>query len=358
MALAWPAVSLESSMRELPLLLVHIAGFIAAGSGCTFSRGSCDNFVQTRKTIDVTADVACAIANEGPDVRGIECGKACGLAFACTLPDDYARSFAAANASRPAEAGVDSEGGDAAAGNSSGVVRANCPNMTGTVKIVCADSCTGRRTQGAREPNLPDQASAGNYFAACSYLEAMSVHAFARLHRELDAIDAPKELLAATERAMNEEARHAVLTRDLARRFGVEPEDAEAPPTSIRTRLEIACENAVEGCVRETFGAVLGVICAMRARDQQVRAVMGSIARDECEHAALSWRVAKWMMTRLDDRERPVVENAMREAVSGLLASEEDTVSEECRVLCGLATREERRCIVQLLDREVFAKAA
>jgi hypothetical protein len=343
-------------MRELPLVLAHIAALVATSSGCTFSTGSCDGFVPTRRTLTVTSDTACAIAN---DVTGAECDKTCGPGlFVCTLPDDYARAFAAAQSSRPAEAGVVSDTGGAAPGGDSGASLAICPSVTGTVNVACANTCTGRRTQGTREPTLPNQASAGDYFAACSYLEAVSVHAFERLHVELKALGAPTELLAATKRAMKDETRHAMLMCGLARRFGAEPEHAAVSPNAVRTRFEIARENAVEGCIRETYGAVLGLIGAMRARDPKVRAVMHSIARDECEHAALSWRIANWMTAQLDEHERRMVRSAMREAVSQLSAREQSALSDECRVLSGMPTREERRHIFQLLDREVFLHAA
>jgi hypothetical protein len=343
-------------MRHLPTLLAHIAALVAGDSGC--STGSCDHFVPTGKTIDVTGDVACAIANEGPNVIGPECGKACGTgSFVCTLPDDYLRAYAAAQ-TPPSDAAVDSDGSEAPPEASVGASAALCPGVTGTVKVGCADSCTGRRTEGAREPIIADQASAGTYFAVCSYLEAVSVYAFARLRAELETLGAPAALVLATRRAEKDEVRHAKLMRALARRFGFQPETAEAPPSAIRTRLAIARENAVEGCVRETYGAVLGLIGATRALDPQVRAVMRSIAHDECDHAALSWRVGQWMMSQLDDPERRAVRSAMREAVSQLWIGEQDWVSSECRVLCGMPTHQERRRIVGLLDRALFRPAA
>jgi hypothetical protein len=58
--------------------------------------------------------------------------------------------------------------------------------------------------------------------------------------------------------------------------------------------LEVAVENAVEGCVRETFGVAVAMIRAERAGDKQVRRAMRSIARDEMQHAELSWAVARW----------------------------------------------------------------
>ena len=47
----------------------------------------------------------------------------------------------------------------------------------------------------------------------------------------------------------------------------------------------IAIENAVEGCVRESFGALLATWQAKTAGDARVRAAMKRIARDETRHA-------------------------------------------------------------------------
>ncbi|NIS36796.1 MAG: ferritin-like domain-containing protein, partial [Actinobacteria bacterium] len=38
----------------------------------------------------------------------------------------------------------------------------------------------------------------------------------------------------------------------------------------VRTAYEIALENAVEGCVRETFGALVGAHQALRASDPSI----------------------------------------------------------------------------------------
>jgi hypothetical protein len=86
----------------------------------------------------------------------------------------------------------------------------------------------------------------------------------------------------------------------LARRHGAEPADAlpELAP-DVRPLAEVALENAAEGCVRETFGALVGGHQAVMAADPAVRATMGAIARDEAGHAALAWDVDAWSARRL-----------------------------------------------------------
>jgi hypothetical protein len=69
--------------------------------------------------------------------------------------------------------------------------------------------------------------------------------------------------------------------------------------TPARSLLEVARENAAEGCVRETFGALVATWQARTAADPLVRATMAGIAVDESRHAALSWAIDGWARSRL-----------------------------------------------------------
>jgi hypothetical protein len=74
----------------------------------------------------------------------------------------------------------------------------------------------------------------------------------------------------------------------------------------------------VEGCVRETFGALVATWQAREARDPEIRLAMGAIARDEQRHAALAFRVAAWASSRLDRNDAHRVERARRRALCEL----------------------------------------
>lgn len=137
---------------------------------------------------------------------------------------------------------------------------------------------------------LPSAASSATGIAA---LEALSVVAFAELSRELAAFGAPPALLARVERARRDEARHARLARRL---FG--PSSVPRVRSPARSLLDVAITNAVEGCVRETFGAI---VAKNLARDSAFHA---AVADDELAHAALAWDVHAWLMDRLDHRQR------------------------------------------------------
>jgi len=140
------------------------------------------------------------------------------------------------------------------------------------------------------------------------------VIAFRVLRDELRAAGAPKALLRAAGRAARDEIRHARATGALARRFGGTPRAAAVARGARRSLEAIALENAVEGCVRETYGALLATRQAQLASDPVVRAAMMRIARDETRHASLSWRVGRWLETRLDPAARSNVEQAKQRA--------------------------------------------
>lgn len=167
---------------------------------------------------------------------------------------------------------------------------------------------------GRRPPGLidPDPClNAGEYFANASMLEAASVVAFRVLERDLVGLKAPRRLLRGVRRAARDEVRHARATRNLARRFGARSLPVRTTSTPQRSLLQIAINNATEGCIRETFGALAATYQATTATDSEVRAVMSRIAREETRHAALSWQIARWLEARLCRAERKQVAHAM-----------------------------------------------
>jgi hypothetical protein len=131
-------------------------------------------------------------------------------------------------------------------------------------------------------------------------LEAASVDEFLALHADLARLGAPRAMLARVRAAARDEVRHARTVASLAARFGAQPCTVSVPLAVPRSAEELAIENAIEGCVRETFGAAIAALQAERALDPGVRAAMRSIARDELAHAALAWRIARWLDATLD----------------------------------------------------------
>jgi hypothetical protein len=208
------------------------------------------------------------------------------------------------------------------------------------------------RLRAARE--TPSSSALGAYFARASYLEAASVFAFERLARELGAHGAPDDLVHGARRSEVDEVRHARMTARIARRHGGEVPRARVRRGANRSLASVALENAVEGCVRETFGAMVATWQAAHARDADVKRCMERIAADETRHAALAWAVAEWADTALDARARACVARAREAAVRGLERELDLLPAGDVARRAGLPTRSQARAIMRHLEGEVW----
>jgi hypothetical protein len=194
-------------------------------------------------------------------------------------------------------------------------------DSAGQPAVECYAQCgVGRRARELGRAPRKRGSAVGRYLAAAARLEAASVHSFRRLRRELEEHDAPTALRRAAEHAGHDEVRHARDTSRLALLHGVTP---RMPRGRLRPRPSLetmAVENAAEGCVRETYGALLAMFQAQKAGDPAVGRLMRGIAADEVRHAALSWRVGRWAEGRLAPAARARVDRAKRAAVRELFA--------------------------------------
>lgn len=216
--------------------------------------------------------------------------------------------------------------------------------------------CAGRRPEGLRSQHLPSTGSSlGAYFARMAHLEAASVTAFEVLAEELAHHGAPAGLVASATRAAHDEVRHTALTTALARRFGAEPMSPSIAPRPLRSLEAIALDNAVEGCVRECFGAVLGCYQAETSSDAEVAHVMTAIAEDETRHAALAFELAAWVEARLDPAARARVQAARRTAADALRLELWCTPDEPTRHVLGLPDRRAAQRLHQTLERALWA---
>lgn len=176
----------------------------------------------------------------------------------------------------------------------------------------------GRRPEGLCAPEIAACTEAGAYFARMAHLEAASVPAFERLTRELLAHGAPRSLVERSERAREDEVRHARMTATLAQRHGGTVQAPRVGGLACRSLFEMAVDNAVEGCVSETFGALLVHVQAARVTDSATRRMLEAIAKDETEHAELSWDIAAWVEPHLTEVERERICEARASAVAEL----------------------------------------
>lgn len=152
--------------------------------------------------------------------------------------------------------------------------------------------------------------------------------------------------------------RHAAQTSRLARRFGGELRAVAVAPKRTRTPFEIARENAVEGCVRETYGALVAAWQARTAKDPFVRATLAQIAADEARHAELAWSVARWLEPRLDAADRAAIDEARRAAIEELRSELKATPDAEVVRVAGVPDRTIAAALAERLVAVLFEEAA
>jgi hypothetical protein len=197
----------------------------------------------------------------------------------------------------------------------------------------------GRRPAGLHEPARRPCRSPGEYLARAASLEAASVAAFRHLARELKAHGAAAHLVAAARAAARDQVRHARSTARLATRLGATPERPQITATPVRDLESIALENAREGCVRETFGALEGQWQSLHAADLELRRAYRRIAEDELRHAALAWSVARWIEPRLSRAGQERVRAARADSLRALRCEQSVESSAEIRRVCGVPSR-------------------
>ncbi len=199
--------------------------------------------------------------------------------------------------------------------------------------------------------HTPPGREVGTHFARVACMEAGSVEAFRTLRAELAAHGAPRRLLRAASRAVRDEMRHVRQTASLARRFGEAPiAPVPPPPRRARSLPAIARENALEGCVRETFSALECAWQAARSDDPVVRATMTRIAKDEMRHLELSWAVHRWAMSRLDRAGREAIRAAQRKELAALSREVAAEPVESLVRVVGLPRASQARALVAAIE--------
>ena len=209
----------------------------------------------------------------------------------------------------------------------------------------------GRRPEGLVFAAAPTagRSSVGAELALMAELEAASVPAFERLARELAAHGAPALLVERANTAARDEVRHARAMGQLAVQHGATVGTPSHAELTVRELLPLAIENAIEGCVREAYGALVASYQAERAAPA-LRGTFQRLAKDERAHAALAEDVDCWLAEHLDEHGRAHVANARAMARAELRCSLENAVG--CETL-GLP---DRQAAVRLFD-AYFAEA-
>jgi hypothetical protein len=225
-------------------------------------------------------------------------------------------------------------------------------------------ACVGRRPQGlvklgCAQPGRVAAADAeklavGRFFADVAQLEESAVTAFHVIEQELEAHGAPQGLRRAARRAARDEIRHAAITGRLARRYGVEPEHPTIEGRALRSLFDLAIENVVEGCVRETYGAACARYQALCSADGEVRATLRGVATDEARHAELSWRMHGWACSKLDADERGRLKGAARAAIAELRNEVGRDPGAAVRRFAGMPSPQHALALLDALDAELW----
>ena len=140
----------------------------------------------------------------------------------------------------------------------------------------------------------------------------------------------------------------------LALRFGGQLTAPRVEERSLRSLLELSLDNAVEGCVRETWGALFGAFQAERSEDREVRRIMRVIANDEAEHASLAWQIAAWAEPQLTDGERATL-RSLQEAAIGELSKDSATASQLLTRVAGVPDRAQTEQLLSSLRTRLWS---
>ncbi|WP_375744608.1 ferritin-like domain-containing protein [Corallococcus interemptor] len=218
------------------------------------------------------------------------------------------------------------------------------------------DCVVGRRPVGLQRGRAGDCADArGGYFANAARLEAAAIHAFLRLREELALHGASSELQDAALASAADEVRHTEVTLRLAQRFGATPVPPAVTALPLRPWSEVLLDNTVEGCVRETYGALVAHHQALHARDPEIREAMARIAEDETRHAGLSWDIDAWATPGLSPEARAALHDARRQAIAVLRAEVAAPLDPELTADAGLPSPEVAAALLDSLEQALWA---
>jgi len=214
----------------------------------------------------------------------------------------------------------------------------------------------GRRPVGLlSDGRAATDSRVADYFAACVHLEGAAVHAFETMTLELLHHGAPRALVDAAQQSAAEERHHTALASVLCQRAQAPEPTPRLDDVVMRDLLAMARENVIEGCVRETFGALLAHYQAQHAQDPKVADAMRTIAQDETRHAALAWELERWIEPQLTVAERKHLDTIKRSAVAQLAREMAQPMPAELIRDAGLPPVEVAAAMLDRLRAELWA---
>lgn len=224
-----------------------------------------------------------------------------------------------------------------------------------TIRRDCDDgSVDGRRPPGLVGAVSRATSDIGHKLAAMARLEEASIPAFLWLATELEHHGAPMDLVRRARQAAVDEVLHTRLAWAMAARYGaVAPRAVVDLPVAPRSLEDIAVENMVEGCVRETYGALIALYQSQHAQDSQVRGFMKRIAEEEAEHAQLGADIDSWVRA-IRPRLVPALEAARVRGIEELRVGIENEESVEVRTQLGLPSSSDHRTLFAALEDSIW----
>ncbi|MFO0559622.1 MAG: hypothetical protein U0269_16510 [Polyangiales bacterium] len=204
-----------------------------------------------------------------------------------------------------------------------GIQPGYCIAVGGANTVQCGVCGVGRFTDGLGldDCDWEDRDTFAGWLARGATVERIAATAFDRLADELAALGAPSFLVQTARESAEHERGHFDALAFFARREGVEPKVSGAAALRSRSLFEIALENAGEGCVRETLGAVVMDYQARHADDPALREALAKIADEESMHSAWSWALDHWARTVLDAPSVAQLDRARDRAIAELAHS-------------------------------------
>ena len=178
---------------------------------------------------------------------------------------------------------------------------ANPPLGRVTCKGEVYEVVEGRRMVQTSFRSSNPQDLAG-YFASVAQEEAVSVYAFQEMLFFLKERNAPDHLIQACHKAIHEEKEHTAMMTQLAHQHGCTQAAIKIKRGSFSSMFDFAMQNAIAGCIEETWASVLALYRAQHTPKYQER--FTQIARDEIGHAQLSWHIHQWAMSQLSTPEQ------------------------------------------------------
>ncbi|MFO0676983.1 MAG: ferritin-like domain-containing protein [Polyangiaceae bacterium] len=206
----------------------------------------------------------------------------------------------------------------------------------------------GRRPDGlAKKDAVVQPSPTAAWLADAAHLEAAAVVAFERFAMELRAFGASARLVDDAHRSRADEIRHARTMARLAKKYGAVVPRVQVSEPRARTFEEFAVENVIEGCVRETFAALVAAHQRDTATDPEIAEAMIAIADEETFHAGLAWDVHRFVLGLADASLRATLDATRRSAFRTLRAELSAEPDPSLRACAGLP---DARSAIALLD--------